>query len=67
MSIVTTTQAGISSVISQLQKQKDQLTLSYREAISNGEKFVEIKMLYLNLKEVDNKLNDLLRVATIAI
>jgi len=64
MNIVTTTQAGLSSVISQLQKQKDQLTLSYREAISKGEKFVEIKMLYLNLKEVDKKLNDLLRVST---
>lgn len=64
MNIVTTTQTGLTTVISKLQEQKNQLTVSYHEAISNGEKFIEIKTLYLNLKEIDKRLNDLLRVCT---
>ena len=67
MNIVTTTHAGLTTVISQLQKQKDQLVKSYHRALSNGEKFNDIKTLYLSLKDVDKKLNDLLRVCTLSI
>ena len=65
MNVVTTTQTGLTHIISQLQKQKDQLTTSYQDAISKGEKLAEVKTLYLCLKDVDKKLNDLLRVTSI--
>jgi hypothetical protein len=67
MNAITSTQTGLTQVISQLQKQKDDLTASYHEAISKGEKLNEVKTLYLCLKDVDKKLNDLLRVYSISI
>ncbi|HEY2728211.1 MAG TPA: hypothetical protein VGI61_13630 [Parafilimonas sp.] len=65
MNFVTATETGLSNIISKLQKQKEELTVSYHEAISRGEKLNEVKTLYLCLKDVDKKLNDLLRVWSI--
>ena len=64
MNVVTTTQpgSGLSGVIAQLQKQKDELSAIYLTAISKGEKLHEVKLLYLNLKDIDKRLNDLMRV-----
>ena len=55
-------QTGLSGVIAALQKQKDELTVCYNEAISNGEKLHEVKTLYLNLKDVDKRLSELLSI-----
>ncbi len=62
MNVIKATQTGLSAVIDQLQKKKEELTLVYHEAITNGEKLQEVKMLYLNLKDVDKRLTELLRV-----
>ena len=63
MSGKTTIRTNLSSVIEKLQQQKDELTVIYHRAISKGEKFTEIKTLYISLKEVDKKLSDLMRVS----
>lgn len=63
MNVITATQTGLSAVIARLQKQKDDLTMLYNEAISNGEKLNEIKTIYITLKDMDKKLSDLLRVS----
>ena len=60
MNTTPTNQTGLSGVIVALQKQKDELTLCYNEAISNGEKLHEVRTLYLSLKDVDKRLNELL-------
>lgn len=57
-----TNQTGLSALINGLQKQKEELTLIYHKAIEKGEKLTEVRTLYLSLKEIDKKLNDLLRV-----
>jgi hypothetical protein len=62
MNVITATKAGLSSIIDQLQKQKDELTTIYHAAITNGEKLHEVKTIYITLKDVDKKLNDLMRV-----
>ena len=62
MNATQTNQAGLPGVIAALQKQKDELTLSYNEAISNGEKLHEVRTLYLSLKDVDKRLNELLSI-----
>ena len=62
MNATLTNQTGLSGVIAALQKQKDELTLCYTEAISNGEKLHEVRALYLSLKDVDKKLNELLSI-----
>ncbi|MEP6465252.1 MAG: hypothetical protein ABJB05_03055 [Parafilimonas sp.] len=67
MNVLATSQTGLTTVISQLQKQKEILTVTYHEAISKGEKLNDIKTLYINLKDVDKKLSDLLRVCNISI
>ena len=63
MDVIANAKAGLSAIIEQLQKQKDELTLIYHRAISKGEKLTEIKTLYISLKEVDKKLSDLMRVS----
>lgn len=63
MNVITATQSGISALIDQLQKQKEELTAIYRNAIANGEKNNEIKTLYITLKDVDKKLSDLMRAS----
>ena len=55
------TNPAISAVISKLKEQKEKLANEYSSAINNGEKFEIMKTLYLTLKDVDKKLNDLLR------
>ncbi len=65
MNPFTATQKGLLSVIAQLQKQKDELINAYHSAIANGEKLHEVKTMYLNIKDLDRKLNDLLRVSFI--
>ena len=62
MNVITATRTGLSSVIDQLQKQKEELTVIYQAAINNGEKLQEVKTLYISLQDVDKKLKDLLRV-----
>ena len=52
---------AIAAVISKLKEQKEKLANEYSSAIRNGEKFEIMKTLYLTLKDVDKKLNDLLR------
>lgn len=61
MNTVTTLNTGLQSIITRLQKEKDDLFYSYSSAIQNGEKYESIKTLYLTLKDVDNRLRDLLR------
>jgi len=58
----TTIRNSLHTVIEKLQQQKDELTLVYHKAIEKGEKLTEIKTIYITLKEVDKKLNDLMRV-----
>jgi hypothetical protein len=65
MNPFTATQKGLSNVIAQLQKQKDELTNAYHTAITNGEKLHEVKTMYLSIKDLDRKLNDLLRITFI--
>jgi hypothetical protein len=62
MNVITATQSGISALIDQLQKQKEELTAIYHNAINKGEKNSEIKTLYITLKDVDKRLSDLMRV-----
>jgi hypothetical protein len=59
------TQKGLLIVIAQLQKQKDELTRAYQTAIANGEKLHEVKVMYLDIKDLDRRLNDLLRISFI--
>lgn len=59
---ISTTQTGLPNLINQLQKQKDELTLVYKTAITNGEKYFQIKNLYLNLRDVNQRLNDLMSI-----
>jgi hypothetical protein len=61
MNPFTATQKGLLIVIAQLQKQKDELISAYHSAIANGEKLHEVKTMYINIKDLDRKLNDLLR------
>jgi hypothetical protein len=63
MNVITITQTGLSALIEQLQKQKEELSAIYHAAISNGEKLHEVKTLYISLIDVDKKLTDLMRVA----
>ena len=63
MDVKKTIQTGLSGVIDQLQKQKDELLAIYHTAINKGEKLTVIKTLYISLKEVDKKLSDLMRVS----
>lgn len=65
MNPFTATQKGLLIVIAQLQKQKDELINAYHSAIANGEKLHEVKTMYINIKDLDRKLNDLLRVSFI--
>jgi hypothetical protein len=62
MNVATTTQTGLTAVISQLQKQKEELTVIYHTAISRGEKLHEVKTLYMNLRDVDKRLTELLSI-----
>lgn len=62
MNVITATRTGLSSVIDQLQKQKEELTVIYQAAINNGEKLQEVKTLYISLQDVNKRLKDLLRV-----
>ena len=62
MNVITATQTGLSAVIAQLQKQKEELSAIYNAAIAKGEKLHEVKTLYINLMDVDKRLNDLLRI-----
>ena len=59
----TTTQSGLTAVISQLQKKKEELTVTYNMAITKGEKLHEVKTLYMNLKDVDKRLTELLSIS----
>jgi hypothetical protein len=63
MNVITATKTGLSTIIDQLQKQKEELTLIYKAAITNGEKLHEVKTLYITLKDVDKRLSDLMRIA----
>ena len=62
MNVITATQTGLSAVISRLQQQKNDLMITYNNAITNGEKLHEVKTLYITLKDIDKKLNDLLSI-----
>lgn len=61
MNTVSTINAGLQTIITRLQQEKDDLYNSYSSAIKNGEKYESIKTLYLTLHDVDKKLRDLLR------
>jgi hypothetical protein len=62
MNVLTVTQTGLSAIVDQLQKQKEELSEIYRSAITNGEKLEEVKTIYLSLNDVDKRLSELLRV-----
>ncbi len=61
MNTIATLNTGLQTIITRLQKEKEDLYNSYCKAIKNGEKYESIKSLYLTLKDVDIKLRDLLR------
>lgn len=62
MNIATLTHNGLQGVIEQLQKQKEELNSVYLAAINNGEKLNEVKALYISLKDVDKRLDELMRI-----
>ena len=62
MNMITGTKTGLTSIIDQLQKQKEELTIIYKAAIDNGEKLQEVKTLYISLQDVDKRLKDFLRI-----
>ncbi|MBV9962964.1 MAG: hypothetical protein JO072_12020 [Parafilimonas sp.] len=63
MNVATATQTGLNAVISQLQKQKEELTVIYHQAITKGEKLHEVKTLYMSLKDVDKRLTELMNIS----
>jgi len=67
MNTVSTINAGLQTIITRLQKEKEDLYNNYSSAIQNGEKYESIKTLYLTLHDVDKKLRDLLRTSYTAI
>jgi hypothetical protein len=62
MNVITATKSGLSLIVDQLQKQKEELTAMYNHAITNGEKLNEVKTIYITLKDVDKRLSELLRI-----
>jgi len=67
MNTVATINLGLQAIISKLQKEKEDLVISYSSAIKNGEKYECIKTLYLTLQDVDKKLRDLLRINYVSV
>jgi len=67
MNTVATINSGLQAIISKLQKEKEDLVISYSSAIKNGEKYECIKTLYLTLQDVDKKLRDLLRINYVSV
>lgn len=63
MNVMTITQTGLPALIEQLQRQKEELNTQYHTAIANGEKLHEVKTLFIDLKDVDKRLSDLMRIA----
>ena len=63
MNVITSAQQGLSNLINQLQKQKDELTATYHLAIDNGKKYDEVRTIYITLQDIDKRLSDLMRVA----
>lgn len=59
--VATSLNAGLQTIIATLQKEKEALSNSYSSAIKNGEKYTNIKTMYLTLQDVDKRLRDLLR------
>lgn len=62
MNTIATIGTTLQTIITRLQQEKDELSLSYKSAITNGAKYESIKTIYLTLQDVDKKLRDLLRV-----
>jgi hypothetical protein len=62
MNLLTHPLSGLSAIIARLQKQKEELMLTYHTALTNGEKLHEIKTIYISLKDTDKRLNDLMRI-----
>ncbi|MEO8710568.1 MAG: hypothetical protein ABI405_00525 [Parafilimonas sp.] len=62
MNSLTNPQSGLSAVIALLQKQKEELAITYHTALTNGEKLHEIKTIYISLKDADKRLNELMRI-----
>ena len=63
MNMLTVTQTGLTAIIAQLQKQKEELTSLYHAAIESGKKLHEVKTIYITLKDIEKKLSDLLRIS----
>lgn len=63
MNVITITQNGLPALIEQLQRQKEELNVQYHSALNNGEKLHAVKTLYINLKDVDKRLSDLMRIS----
>ena len=67
MNYIDSTQSGLQTLISKLERQKHELYTIYRSAIDKGEKLESVKNIYLTLKDLDNRLRDLLRGNAVAI
>lgn len=63
MNVLTSAQQSLSNLIDQLKKQKEELAAIYRSAINNGKKIDEVKAIYISLKDVDKRLNELMRIS----
>lgn len=62
MNTIATLNTGLQSIITGLEKEKEYLYHNYSSAIKNGDKYENIKTLYLTMQDVDNRLRDLLRI-----
>ena len=62
MNTVATLNTGLQSIITKLQKEKDDLYYNYSSAIKNCAKYENIKTLYLTMQDVDKRLRDLRRI-----
>ena len=62
----TTTHSGLSSLISKLESQKEELAATYHSAIKAGEKLECVKTLYITLQDINKRLRDLTSIHSLA-
>lgn len=63
MNVITSAQQSLSNLIDQLKKQKEELAAIYNSAINSGKKIDDVKAIYISLRDVDKRLNELKRIS----